>query len=253
MPSGLSLEAISLRRGERMLLAGGTGSGKSTLAEPLIADFHTRYAKGQVLILDTKPRFRAQWELTGLSARWRYRRWDHGPVMPGSVLVHHAADLTSAWRLGHRIAIVQTEGGEELARLCAVAEQFYRTARASVPRLLVVDEMLDFYTATGAPRAGTSNVLVRVARAGRERGLGALNCAQRLKGFPGQILETMSKCALFRLDYSTDVVRLRECGAPPTFLPPEDDHLFYYWTKLARARVYGPYRLAADAVARLGG
>jgi len=244
----LSLESISLRKGERMLLAGGTGSGKSTLETPLIYDFVNRYRTGRVLVLDTKPRFRAEWLVTGVTARRRYRHWDHGTALTGSAIVDTPADLDSAWRLGHRIAIAQSEGGTDLARLCAIARRFFNQARASRPQLLVVDELLDFYGPTAAPRAGTDNILVVTARAGRERGLGGLYAGQRIKGYPTQILETMSKIALFRLDFTKDVDRLPECGAPPTLLPPEEDHDFVYWTKLDRRRVYGPYRLAEDAV-----
>lgn len=244
----ISLDAISLRKGERGLLIGGTGSGKSSLATPIIEDFHDRYDNSRILVLDTKPRFRAEWELTGVSTKWRYRRMDHGTTLPGSVVVHEPTDLDSAWRLGHRIAIAQTDAGTDLARLCAITRRFIAQARSSRPQLLNVDEMLDFYGPTGAPRAGTGNELVIANRAGRERGLSVLDAAQRLKGFPVQILETMSKLYLFRLDFLSDATRLAECGAPPHMQPPTEDWLFYYWTKLARTDIFGPYRLAADAV-----
>lgn len=245
------LGVLSLRRSERGFLVGGSGSGKSTLALPLLLDFLTRYPGGRVLVLDSKPRFRADWTMQGTSAARRYRSWDHGPLIRGSVVVDEPGQLRDAWRFGHRCAIAQGESSADIARLTATARVFHGQARSSVPQLVVVDELLDFFHPNGSPRAGTDDTLVRVVRAGRERGEGALYCSQRTRGIPTQIVEELSKLYLFRLDFVGDARRLPEMGAPESITPPAEDHEFVYWTKRERSKVWGPYRLSAAAVQRI--
>lgn len=252
-----NLEQISLRSspdagGDRGFVAGGSGCGKSTLVTPLLLDFSRRYRAqgGRVLILDTKPRFRAQWLLTGSSAGRLYKSWGHGQAIPGSVLVHTPADLDNAWRLGYRIAIAQGEADSDVPRLLKIAERFHRQARKGRPQLAVVDEVMDFYHANGAPRGG-SNIIKRIVRAGRERGEASLIGSQRTKGIDPQIMEEMNRLYAFRLDAKADRVRYQEMGAPD-FPIPEDDFLFMYWYKKDRKTVYGPLTLAPETVRAYG-
>jgi hypothetical protein len=248
----LSLERISLRsvRGQgadRAILIGGSGSGKSTLADYLGEDWDRRYAdrRGKRLILDRKPRYRAEFTPDGSrrAAERRYRHWDHGAFVQGSVLVEEPADLDLVWSLGHRVAIVQGDSDADIPRMLRVVEHFYRKGRARHPQLLQVDEGLLFFGPTGQPKGG-SDILKSIFIAGRERGTASLFCSQRTKGWPPSILEEANRLYLFRLDFTDDVKRLREMGAPvgPGDIPSRP-YEFRYWTKADYHRLYGPYRL----------
>jgi hypothetical protein len=238
----LALPQISLRARERGLLVGGTDTGKSTLAEALLADFFHRYPTARILILDSKPRYRAERTARGASARRRYRQWSHGPTVPGSVVVDSPAELDMAYDTDHRVAIAQGQHSRDIPALLSCARRFLETSRANRPQLLVVDETMDYFSSNGAARGG-DDVLVRVARAGRERGTGALYCSQRTRGIPAQLMEEMSRCYLFRLDYKADVKRLWEMGFPQGVEPPSVARAFKYWTKADYGRVWGPYQL----------
>lgn len=243
----ISLDQISLRRNERGLLIGGTGSGKTTLADLLRGDFlHRYYTLGaRCLIVDTKPRYRAQYLINGLSAAKRYKTWDHGPMVAGSVVVDDVRELKSAWRLGHRIAIVQCTSKKDLPRVIQVVRAFLEDSRAGRPQLVQFDEIGDFYHGNGIAKGG-DDVADEAARAGRERGTSALFCGQRTIGISSTLIENLTRGYFMVLDAKKDARRITEMGAPE-FVWPENDHEFMYWTKLARRHVYGPYKLALPA------
>lgn len=236
------LGRISLRARERGLCIGGTSTGKSTLAEALIVDFHDRYQRGLVLILDSKPRFRGAYRASGRSAAKLYRRWDHGSTVPDSVVIEEPDELDLAFRTGTRVVIAQAHSSADIAKLVAIAQRFFDKSRRGIPRLLYVDETMDFFRGNGTPIGG-ADTLVRCARAGRERGLACLFSSQRTRSIPAQLMEELTKLYLFRLDYRDDAKRLQEMGAPPEMTPPDREHVFLYWTKAAYRRVWGPYRL----------
>lgn len=238
-----ALADLSLRERERGLVIGGTGSGKSTLADQLGTEFDRRYAArgGRRLIIDSKPRYRAEWTVRGKQAAPRYRKWGHGPVVPGSVVVDEPEQLPMAWHMGARVVIVQGEGLADVPRLTRTARAFYADANAGRPQLLQVDEGLDFYHGNGVARGG-DDVFSQAARAGRERGLGLLFGSQRTKGIPAVLLSELTKLWAFRLDNVADSKRYQEMGAPP-FPNPVREHTFYYWTKADYEKVWGPYRL----------
>lgn len=255
----LDISAISLREAERAFLVGGSGSGKSTLSLPLILDFDSRYKAraGETLIEDSKPRFRAEWLLDGRRAASLYKAWDHGVMVPGSVLVRTPRDIEQARRLGFRIFIAQGAGVRNVPRLLACADWFVEHHKKNRPQLLVVDEVLDFYHSNGAPR-GSNDPITRAVRAGRERGIATLICSQRTKGIPPAIMEELRKLYAFRMDSLKDADRFAEMSCPvrpydpregrTEFDLPDEDWLFVYWTKQERRRVWGPYRLAKEAI-----
>lgn len=241
----LDLGQISLRKAERGFVAGGTEAGKSTLADLLGADFVHRYYNqgGRRLILDSKPRYRAAQSLHGKAPRRRYKTWDHGPIIPGSLVVDNPGDLKSAWDLGNtRTIIAQCDGRAEIGRLVTFADAFLRDSRSSRPQLLQVDETMDFFHGNGSPIGG-SDAILRAARAGRERGTAALYCSQRTRGIPPQLMEELKRLYAFRLDYTADAKRFQEMGAPP-FPLPEEPFEFMYWYKAEYRKVYGPFKLA---------
>lgn len=242
----LDVDHLTLRERERGLLIGGTGSGKSTLADVLGADWDRRYARrgGRRLIVDTKPRYHAEWQTTGVDARRRYKRW-RGTFIGGSVVIDRPEDLGLAWQLGHRVAIVQGEGARDATRVLATVREFYRSANGRRPQLVQIDECLDLYHGNGVAR-GHDDVVTQCARAGRERGVALLAGSQRTRQMPATLLSEMSKLWAFRLDYTADAKRFREFGCPD-FPNPVQPHVFRYWTKEDYPTVYGPYRLHLPA------
>lgn len=235
---------ISLHERERAFLLGGTGSGKTTLEEMLIADFYSRYQTSRILILDSKPRFRAEFFTNGLAAKRVFKHWKPSATIPGSVLIRQASQLDDAWRLGARIVVAQCERQAERFRLVQIAEKFYNEARHSRPQLLCVDETADFFHQNGSPIAGSSDALIRVARSGRERGTAGLYCTQRARSIPSSIIEELTILYLFVLDGRSDLKRCVEMGAPEWIEPPERDYEFMLWTKRERRSVYGPFQVA---------
>ena len=154
-PSSLQLDRLSLRARERGLVLGGTEAGKSTLADVLGSEFVQRYREkgARRLVLDSKPRYRGQYLLSGLPAKRRYKSWDHGSAIPGSVIVEDPHDLERAFSMGNTV-IVQGDSGRDIPRLVACAGEFLRHSRAGRPQLLQVDEVLDFYHPNGAAKGG---------------------------------------------------------------------------------------------------
>lgn len=236
-------ERISLRRDDRALLIGGTRSGKSTLGDYLGQDFTRRYRSlgARRMIADTKPRFRAEWNANGTSAKRRYKNWSHGAFIPDSVLVTDPGQLKNAWNTGHRTVIVQEEYGGNVPLQVACLDRFLRDSRHRRPQIAHIDEALDFFHSNGAPKY--ADTVIRLPRAGAERGTASLFCSQRTKGFSPAMLELMNVLYAFRLDFEDDARRFREFGAP-LFDLPENDHEFAVWSKADRRHVYGPYRLS---------
>ena len=243
-PTTLDFSEISLRERERAFLLGGTGSGKTTLEEMLIADFYSLYQSSRILILDSKPRFRAEWHPNGVSAKNVFKHWKPSPTIPGSVLIRTARQLDDAWRLGARIVIAQCERQNERALLVDCAEKFYNDARHSRPQLLCVDETADFFNLNGSPIGGSSDALIRVARSGRERGTAGLYCTQRARSIPSSIIEELTQLYLFVLDGRADLKRCVEMGAPEWIEPPAKEHEFMLWAKRDRRNVYGPFQVS---------
>ncbi len=254
----MELSQISLRstsgEGDRGILCGGTRAGKSALASgsndipfesTLLGDFHRRYPSGRILIADTKPRFRAQWTSDGLSAARVYKKWRYGAAIPGSILVEpgDAVGLERAWRRG-RIAIVQ--GTAEMAAPIAwTMRDFTDSGDGKRPLLLYADEAMDFYGPTGLPKPGTGNPILQGMRAGGERAVSVLIATQRAKFISGQLWELLERLFLFRLELPGDMKRIAEMGVPPGLTAPLENHVFKFWTKLDRDRIWGPYRLTA--------
>src|SRR6266700_200734 len=171
----------------RAFACGTTGTGKSTLLECMMSEYQRTYStennnpnwfnktwKGvRTLIIDTKPRFRAEMELSGISTSLsrRYVKWGYGSdVIPGSYALQqkHAGSIKSQldqiWRLGGHTAICSTERETEWSWASECATTFFERYGASIPRLLFVDELGDFFK-----YRSMADIFQRVARNGRER------------------------------------------------------------------------------------
>lgn len=231
-----------LRRDERAFCVGGVGTGKSELSERLARLFCAHYARlgARRLIVDSKPRFRAEYTAQGTSAKRRYRKWSHGQYIPGSVVADDPRDLGLAFDQSNTV-IVQGQGAKDIPRLVSSVEWFLEHSRHSRPQLVQIDETMDFYHQNGSPIGG-NDAIVRTARAGRERGTSGLYCAQRTRGIPVTLMEEMDRLYALRIDAKGDAKRLQEMGAPEFALPSEKQQ-FMYWWKGDYSHVWGPYRL----------
>lgn len=237
---------------DRGIAVGGTGSGKSTLCENLVEHALWRYPELRCLIVDSKPRFRGQWETSGISAARRYRNWDHGTAIPDSyVLPLKGGDmgLSDVWRLKGRVAIAQTDVDDpedvgQLKKMTDAVQSFLRAARASIPTLLFVDEVMDFFTVQGQSKT-KSDAILRVYRAGRERGMGGLVATQRPRGIPTQLVQEANKLYLFKLRNERDVDHLEEFGTPEDMYDevPTQNHIFYYFDHEEGSSTAGHFRL----------
>jgi energy-coupling factor transporter ATP-binding protein EcfA2 len=187
------ISEITPQKGERALIIGGTRSGKSTLMDHFMREIVRQRPSVQILLLDTKPRFRTEVERFGprnrfaRSAEKRYRDWESGPVIPYSVRVdiHSDKPLSHFWKddtyKKFRIAVAQTELPTERARLLEIADDWYNVRQRQSDRVLAVDELLDHYHRNSLSIRADRDVPLKVVRAGGERGFGGLYGAQRPK------------------------------------------------------------------------
>jgi hypothetical protein len=231
----MDLAGIAPAKGQRALAIGGSRTGKSSLIDMLARYAVQTRPNIQELLLDTKPRFRAEIERFGpknkfvRDADYHYEDWEPGPVMPGSVRadIHKDKPLENMWKDRCRTIIVQSEEPHERARLLAIADGWFKSRQPNSDRMLIVDELLDFYHANGLCIHPRCNVPLKINRAGGERGFSGLYGAQRPKGIPIQISEELSILYLFHLRYENDMRFLWDMGVPREIEPPKDEpHVF---------------------------
>jgi|SRR6185437_4645920 len=254
----MSLDEIAPKKGQRALILGGSRSGKSTLMDMLIRHAQDTRPNIRSLVLDSKPRFRAEIERTGPAgkivrdAKRHYDDWEQGPTIPGSYKldIHAENPLRGYWKSDDpcRIVIAQTADETERFKLLQIANQWFETRVKGADRLLVVDELLDFYHGNGVCIAPRCNVPLKVNRAGGERGFSGIYGAQRPRGIPVQITEELSYLYLFHLRFQQDMKFLWENGVPTNIYPPEEDYAFRLITIApgGKAEDKGLYRLKLE-------
>lgn len=185
------LSEIAPGKAERALIIGGTRSGKSTLMDHFIRYIVSSRPNVQILLLDSKPRFRAEIERWGpgnkfaRNAERHYKDWESGPIIPGSVRVdiHAEKPLMGYWKENDpcRVAIAQTELATERPQLLGIADDWYQVRSRKSDRVLAVDELLDYYHRNSLSIHPAKDTPLKVVRAGGERGFGGLYGAQRPK------------------------------------------------------------------------
>lgn len=222
------LAAIAIPPAGRAVLVGKTGSGKSVLAAKLIAHWRATNPHPRILVIDSKPRFRGEMELNGLSAGRRYRKWQRGEMLPGSVVlpggVHVREGLRQTWRLGFDTALAQIPNLAYIDWQQAAMGWFYEDSDDAYQQLLYIDELADHFSSSGA--YGRGNVLVQAVRSGRERGVAVMAATQRPTGVPQSFFSEASRVYLFRLRKKADLDHLQESILPETIRPPAGKHSF---------------------------
>jgi hypothetical protein len=199
----------------------------------LLMRYLNNYSKARVLIIDSKPRYKAQWTTAGIRAQ--YPNWTRGTYIPNSYRVNEdarnvKAELDRIWK-GARVAIAQTKPGAivELSWLEKVAQTFYSSYSDKDPRLIVVDELADFFEIR---RMG--GIFWQTARSGGELNVGLLAGSQRPNYIPNVVLTEADRLYLFTLDYTEDLKKVSQMGVPKEVEVPAGDHVFYYWNKFEK-------------------
>lgn len=196
----------------------------------------------RTLICDTKPRFRAQKELDGRSteASGRYSKWFYGsePV-PDSYVCNIGgnpkSELDTVWAYGGRVAIISAESEDEWDSVSAYARSFFEDYGARYPRLLVVDELADFFKYR---RLG--EIFQRVARNGRERDCGLIAGSQRPRKIPVEVMTEMSRLYMFELQFDEDLDHVLQFGIPRSIrktLRVPTGHEFYMFDRHLKLEV----------------
>lgn len=232
-----SLSDISLEVGERGLILGMTRVGKSTLAAVLIDYWTKKYNKSRTIILDSKPRFRAQWQLNGLPAAPLYRNWDWGEVIPGSVVIplkNPRAELKQAWKLGFRVVIAQISTRSHIKKLDETLKVGYEDRKKGHPIFFYVDELNNFFR-NGSP---TGDGIVMVVTSGGERSVAFLGAAQRPRWISVEAIESLTKLYWFYTPYLEDVKHLKSMGLPEGSRPPNKFYVFLFFDRLSRRMGY---------------
>jgi hypothetical protein len=189
----------------------------------------------RVLIIDSKPRYRAEWRLNGTQASPNYKKWRRGTAIPGSVKLpfyNPKRDLAQVWRLGFTCAIAQTGDAAMLPWLRAYVNAFYDTSDDKYSQLVDVDECADFFGSAGIAKQG--DALLKVVRSGRERNVSFTGAAQRPRGLPQSFLTELSEVFLFALANVKDLDHLSDMGLPGDIILPNEDHVFYHFRRDGR-------------------
>ena len=226
-------DVLGMRAADRGVLVGTSGTGKSTLAAHVLACFRREYPDSRILVLDTKPRWRADRVVSGGRAGRLYRKYGKGDMIPGSVSLSDMSDWNLAWAkdaFPTQTVIAQRLSGSQEANVAfqiLCAQRFFDTQTYARPSMIYLDEGHDFFHTNSAARSA-SDIIQRCTRAGRERNLATLVGLQRPKGVNLQVLTETSWIALFRLKYAEDIRRLAELGWPTNASAPGWDEPFVF-------------------------
>ncbi len=233
-------KVLILPKASRAFLVGETETGKTTLAEVLATMYQNIYSLPKkhvrTLVVDTKPRFKAEWELSGLhtNVSRRYAKWGIGSdTFKGSYALNidgpgFYSQLQQVWRLGGHTAIIHTERESEWPAASECVTRFYEDYGAGYPRLVFVDELADFFK-----HRSLGDIFQRIARNGRERNCAMIACSQRPRKIPTEVMTEMKRLYMFFLSYLEDIKHIYEFGIPKDVQPPLG-HAFYMFDKTLR-------------------
>jgi hypothetical protein len=243
-PEKTSASVLILPRQEkkapRAYLVGATDTGKSTLMEVLMAEYQAAYSEPKlpvrVLICDTKPRFRAERELSGISTKntGRYKKWFYGSLpIPGSYALNIGgnirSELDTVWSYGGTVAIISAEAEEQWDYVADCAREFFDGYGAKYPRLLVVDELADFFQFRKL-----GYIFQRISRNGRERDCALIAGSQRPRKVPIEVMTEMSRLYMFELQFDEDFDHIMQFGVPRAVrrtLAQPSGHQFYLYDR----------------------
>jgi hypothetical protein len=222
---------------ERHNIFGTSRSGKSTHLDMEMRARQSERPEAWQLLLDTKPRFRAETERgitpgSRRNASWRYRAWSAGPVLPGSVLVNIWDDhpFRGLWKRPGEIAIMQSGDHKDWLRMLELSMGFVRAQVGDTERHLTADEVLDFYGRTTHSIKNAADVFYLASRSGGERMIGETLGAQRIHGIPIMIRNQATRQTLYQLEEEKDLGYLISNGIPHASVPRQR-FVFNQWVK----------------------
>ncbi len=242
------MSGIIAQPGERHNIYGTTRSGKSCHVDWEMREIqHSRPDCMQILI-DTKPRFRAETERMPYNPRgrrnaaWQYRHWAKGPMIPNSVRVDlwDSHPFRGLWQRPGEIAVMQSGNMSDWKRMLALLSKFAKAHINDRERHVSVDEVLDFYGRTTFSISMRDDVFYLIARSGGERLIGETLGSQRVHGLPPLIRNMASRNTLYHLTEDADMKYLNANGIPDA-RSPEGDYVFRQWTKLPGGRMSEPF------------
>lgn len=224
--------------GERHNIFGTTRTGKSCHIDWEMRGLQEYRPDCMQILVDSKPRFRAETERMPLlprgrtSAAWRYQDWAKGPVLPGSVLVNLWDDhpFRGLWTRPGEIAVMQSGDAMDWRRMLELLMRFAKAQTGGQERHVSVDEVLDFYGRTTHSIQNRSDVFFLIARSGGERLIGETLGAQRIHGLPILIRNMANLVTLYQLQEEHDVKYLIENGIRDAS-PPRRRFEFRQWRK----------------------
>lgn len=190
------------------------------------------------ILVDTKPRFRAETERMPFdvrkrrSAAWRYKHWTKGPIVPNSVVIdlHAAHPFRGLWHEPGEIAIMQSGEMEDWLRMLQLLKAFARAHIQERERRTTVDEAPDFYGRTTFAISMRNDVFYEQSRKGRERLFGVTLGSQYVHALPPLVRNMASRTTLYHLDADNDMKYLNANGIPGA-KSPEGDFVFRQWRK----------------------
>jgi hypothetical protein len=210
------------------------------------------FPRSRVLIIDSKPRYRATHKLSGWSLH--YPRWARGDTIGGSIAVHSADDVMGAYRFT-RCVILQSlrpnahevEDFDEEA--FESARKLFRSSYEDSPTLLYIDEYYDLITG-GGTSGHTDRRILQTIRAGRERFNSALISTQRPRSIPLPTLTEANKYYIFNLEYEDDVAYMQKHG--PRMQRTASGYNFVFYERLRGGeRIEKLMRLGLHETARV--
>jgi hypothetical protein len=225
--------------GERVITLGRSRAGKSSLMDFEIREIQETRPRCMQILIDTKPRFRAEKLRGPISYRNRrdasklYKSWARGPVVPNSVVVPIWDDhpFRGLWNSDNpnEIAIMQSGDAKDWIRMLHLLTAFANAQIRDRERRIVIDETLDFYNRNTWGIGGHNDPIYRVARAGGERAIGLELGAHRVHGLPPLVLNMLSRVNLFHLASDNDLRHLRDSVGIKDAESPKGNYVFRQW------------------------
>jgi hypothetical protein len=244
----INISDLTPQPGERSAIVGGTRAGKSAMLEWQLRDVAWQRPTSMNILVDTKPRYRAEKIPVPWSPRHRsdakklYKNWTAGPTIPHSVRMDIWSDRPFAGLFNDpgEIVIMQGEELRDWKRMLEILGHFVKVHKKDRERNIWTDEALDFYDRNSFGIDRRNDVFYRAARAGGERGIGLHLGLHRLRGTPPLILNMMSRCTLFHLVSDDDMKYLQSSMGIKDAESPEGNYVFRQWTRQPGGTVSEP-------------
>ena len=240
-------------RAERTIVYGGTRAGKSSYCDWSARHIQETRPSAMILLLDTKPRFRAETIAYGPGLKWRkdakklYESWEAGPTFPNSVVypldqVNWEADnpFKNFYRKPGELVVLQSGSSQLRPLMLRLARKFVDINPKRRERLLWVNEGLDFYQRNSFGIDARNDVILDAARAGGERGIGLMFEAHRPKGIPPLLNTLSSRIVLFHLRFHGDMRYMYDMGIPEDEEMPDEDYAFKHFTVQPGGKISPP-------------